>query len=41
VPVAAMVSAYAIVAMNSIPPHIAQPLDKTADRAEHRDSASR
>lgn len=39
--VAAMVSAYAIVAMNPIPPDIAEPLDRVADRAEHRDSASR
>lgn len=37
----ALVSAYALVVVNPIPPDIAEPLDKAAQRAENRDAAVR
>lgn len=38
--VAALVSTYAIVALNPLPPDVAEPLDKAAERAENRGGAS-
>lgn len=37
----ALVSAYAIVALNPIPPGLAEPLDKAAQQAESREAATR
>jgi hypothetical protein len=38
---AALALTYALVALNPIPPDIAEPLDKAAQQAENRDAAAR